>query len=556
MHEDEHSDIFSTIFMCGRVMGVDLGMKTLTLSKIATIMQGRLSGTDRLYQGLSTDTRSLKPGDLFVAIPGERCDGHDLLAEAQSKGAVGAVISKMLLMPGNPGDQRCTEGATDAIMAQTSDPALFSDFPTILVKDTIKALGLFGAFYRKQYPIPVVAVTGSSGKTSVKDLLGAIFAMRGPVLCTQGNLNTEIGVPLTLLGLKPEHQVAVIEMGARRAGDIRDLMSIAEPTVSVIINAGLAHVGVFGDKQAIERAKGEIYAHLNPQGIAVLNADESACAYWQGLLKETQTVVHFGLTQAAQWGTAHPEHPMRTANNRRTERPGGMGLSFSAASIRLQPQGSDFECVCHSSGTRIPIHLPLPGQHNVANALAAISVARALQVDWPLIQQGLAHAVITAGRLEHKQSAQGLHIIDDSYNANPSSMEAAVQVLAQYPGPKILVMGDMLELGDSALALHAQIGGSAAAQGIDALYGYGPLTVAAVQAFGPRGLHFQTKEALIERLIQDLGAGPMIQDVSERACKQAPVVPTILIKGSRSMAMETIVRALMSQDKVEAMHSC
>jgi len=452
-------------------------MSILTLSFAATAMQASLKGQDCVFTGVKTDSRQVVAGDLFVALPGARVDGHDYIAEAKERGAVGAVISR----------------------------PVETTLPIIQVPNTVVALGSLAKTYRAQFQIPCVAITGSCGKTTVKEMLSCILALQGPVLSTQGNLNTEVGVPLTLMRLLPEHQLAVIEMGARQKGDIAYLMSLATPRVSLITNAGIAHVEIFGTEQGIAEAKGEIFESLPSDGVAVINADDPHADYWKGLLKSGQKIITFGSQAKA---------------------------DVVGSKIKLEPSASYFELITDIGSAEI--HLSVPGAHMIQNALAAAAAARALGVSLSDIKAGLEQFVPVSGRLQLKRGVAGVSIIDDSYNANPVSMRAALSVLANTPGQKIFVMGDMFELGSHALELHREMGRVAHELGIHRLLGVGALTAAAVQSFGIGAVHYPDRASLIQDLRQNLNRDT-----------------TVLVKGSFSMRMTEVVLALTTDCQEE-----
>lgn len=456
-------------------------MKDCNLSEIAHRIGADFSGPDGPYQGVCIDTRHLKPGDLFVAIQGEHFDGHDYIGSAEEKGASGVVVSRLLE----------------------------TRLATLCVADTVQALGRLAKIHRQAFSIPVIAVTGSCGKTTVKEMLKGLLALEGSTLCAEGSLNNEIGVPLTLLQLNSEHQYAILEMGARREGDIAYLMSIADPTVVLITNAGVAHVGVFGDVYRIAKAKGEIYEHLRENGIAILNHDEPHAEAWCARLKHKQRVVTFGLKE---------------------------GAEISAKNVILQAESSGFDLLTPLGLVRC--QLQVGAEHNIMNALSVAAIGFALGLSVESIHKGLGQFLSVSGRLEFKKGREGLCVIDDTYNANPVSMRAALRVLASHRGKKIFVMGDMLELGEQAQIFHQEIGLEAKNQGVDAFYGVGEMTRAAIDAFGKNARHFPDKSTLIQVLLADL-------ENDSLEC-----LVTVLVKGSRSMQMEEIVNQLTLNLKV------
>jgi len=443
------------------------GIQT-TLTRAAAWMGAEQKGEDRPFAGVSTDSRAMPPGALFIALRGPRFDGHDHAPEAVAAGAAAVVTERPL-----------------SIAA-----------PQLLVPDTRRALGALAAAWRRACPVRVVAITGSNGKTTVKEMCAAILSQAGPVLATRGNLNNEIGVPLTLLRLSPEHRHAVVEMGANHAGEIGMLTGLARPDAALITNAAAAHLEGFGSLEGVARAKGEIYSGLEEQGVALINADDPFAPLWRELAAGHR-VMTFGLREPADIAAA--------------ARLDGAGAQMS---LRL-PDGEQ------------PVRLALLGRHNVQNALAAAAAAAALGIDRRAIAAGLAQMRPVAGRLAPRPGSQGAHLIDDSYNANPASLGAALEVLAACEGRRYLVLGDMAELGAEAEALHRRAGEQARAAGIDRLYATGRLSRLAAERFGSGGHFFAHQEALIEALRSEL----------------SPEV-TVLVKGSRAARMERVVAAL------------
>lgn len=472
-------------------------MIELKLSTVADWMQATFYGKDQSFKGICIDSRSVQAGNIFVAIKGEKVDGHQFLEQVKTHGAVAAIV--------------------DAYQANV-------DLPQLKVENTVLALGRLSHQYRQGFSLPLAAVTGSSGKTTVKEMLASILSVSGPILASQGNLNTDVGLPLTLLGLSPEQRYGVVEMGARHKGDIRYLMSLAEPDVTLITNAGVAHIEIFGSERGIAEAKGEIYSGLKPNGTAVINLDDSNADYWKSLLT-TQKIVTFAL-DAGRF-------------------PGGLSPDFSCINWLEKADGSDFELVSKEGKRKIA--LKAFGKHSVSNALAAAATAYALGIPMDEIVIGLEKFVPVAGRLQLKRGIEGSKIIDDTYNANPASVKAALAVLAfsdhkdekdknaRSSGSslkKIFVMGDMLELGVNGAELHREIGAEAKKLGIDKLYGIGNLTLEAIKGFGAGATHFNDKSSLIKHLKEE-------RDLQH--CK-------ILVKGSRGMRMEEIVQAMIEID--------
>ena len=445
----------------------------MTLAAAAQVLHGTLHGSDAGFTGVSTDTRTLTRGDLFVALVGPRYDGHGFVNEAASKGAVGALVSRTLV----------------ASMA------------TLQVADTRLGLGQLAAHWRRQFRIPVIAVTGSNGKTTVKNMIAAILAETGPGLATQGNLNNDIGVPLTLLRLRQGDRYAVIEMGMNHPGEIAYLTELTGPTIALINNAAAAHLAGLGSVEAVAQAKGEIYAGLATDGIAVINADDAYAGLWRKLATPHR-VITFGLDQPAD----------------------------VSAECELDAGGSTIHLKTPHGG--ISMRLSLLGRHNVMNALAASSAALAAGASLADIQAGLEKLKSVSGRLEVKRGRNGARVLDDTYNANPGSLAAGVEVLKAAAGERVLVLGDMGELGDAARDIHRRVGLLAKSLGIERLYAIGELTQDAVEAFGQGARHFASHEALVEGLRESMHANM-----------------TVLVKGSRLMKMERVVAGITEDDR-------
>ncbi|MBS7561462.1 MULTISPECIES: UDP-N-acetylmuramoyl-tripeptide--D-alanyl-D-alanine ligase [Pseudomonas] len=446
-------------------------LKALLLSEVSAPLDARLIAGDVRFSGVSIDSRAIQAGQLFVALTGPRFDGHDYLNEVAGKGAVAALVER-----------------------EVPDSTL----PQLLVKDTRLALGQLGALNRGAFTQPVAAVTGSSGKTTVKEMLASILRTRGPVLATRGNLNNDLGAPLTLLELAPEHTAAVIELGASRIGEIAYTVAMTRPHVAIINNAGTAHVGEFGGPEKIVEAKGEILEGLDSAGIAVLNLDDKAFPIWKTRAAGRQ-VLSFALDNSA--------------------------ADFHASDIGRDARGCP-SFTLHSPKGVDRVQLNLLGTHNVANALAAAAAAHAMGVSLFGIVTGLNAVQPVKGRTVAQLSKNGMRVIDDTYNANPTSMCAAVDILAGFSGRTVLVLGDIGELGEWAEQGHREVGAYAAGK-VSALYAVGPMMAHAVAAFGEHARHFASQADLIAAL-----------DV-----EQDPNT-TILIKGSRSAVMENIVAAL------------
>ena len=399
---------------------------TMTLSAAAQSMQGTLTGTDRVFDGVSTDTRTLEPGQLFVALKGPNFDGNSYVEQAMELGAAGAVVSA----------------------------GVESSLSRIRVPDTRIALGKLGAAWRRQQSAVVIGITGSNGKTTLKELTAACLAQAGPTMATEGNLNNDIGMPLTLTRIEPQHRFAVIEMGANHAGEIGYLTSLAEPDVVAITNAGEAHLEGFGSVKGVSRAKGEILCGKTRPGVAVLNADDQYFDYWKSLVTDVE-VVSFGIDTAADAG---------------------------AGRIRADSAGSSFEIRIH--GEPVEIRLALPGLHNVRNACAAAAIATSVGVAPEQIQTALERVRPVSGRLRPLEGMNGSTLFDDSYNANPRSVAAAADFLAGLKGQSWLVLGDMGELGEDSERLHFDVGEAVRQAGVDRLFATGELSRSTAEAFG------------------------------------------------------------------------
>ena len=444
----------------------------MALGTIAMWTGGRLLAGDAQVTGVAIDTRKLKPGDLFVAIKGEHVDGHDYLAEAAARGAVGALVTRKV----------------------------DSELPQVLVNNAELALGDLASAVRAQRNVRVVGITGSNGKTTVKTLVASILSRHGRTHVSSGNYNNELGLPLSVLAMPLDTEYAVFEMGAGKPGDIAYLAAIARPDIGLVTLIAPAHLERMGSIEGVAETKGALYQALPVDGTAIINADDAFASFFVGLAGSRQ-VLRFGL-----------EHDADVVAEIIEQRVDGSRFVLST------PQG-DAE-----------VALPLPGRHNIANALAAASVALALDLPLGTIVAGLEQARGVEGRLRREVAAGGWTVIDDSYNANPSSMTAAIDTLRLAVGERWLVLGDMAELGKDASALHAGIGAMARERGIDQLFAVGPLGVATVEAFGAGAVHFDDKTTLIAALQAQLHPGV-----------------TCLVKGSRSAGMEQVVVELQSE---------
>ncbi|SDX06967.1 UDP-N-acetylmuramoyl-tripeptide--D-alanyl-D-alanine ligase [Thiocapsa roseopersicina] len=442
---------------------------------------GRLEGEDRRFVSVGTDSRADCSGQLFVALRGERFDGHDHVAAARAAGAVAAMV----------------------------DHPLPVDLPQWIVEDTRSGLGALAAAWRDLFPGRIVAITGSNGKTTVKEMVAAILGQVGSVRATRGNLNNDIGMPLTLLSARDE-AFLVLEMGANHHGEIGYMTDIARPDVALITNAGRAHLEGFGSVDGVARAKGEIARGLPTDGVFVFAGDSPYADLWRELA-EDRRVLTFALEDPA---------------DLREDLQADLRADRSQIRVEWTEAGFGTHVVAHHDGKAIPIDLRLAGEHNARNALAAAATALALGIAPGAIQAGLATLMPVKGRLyPHRCGEVG--VIDDTYNANPDSIAAAIQVLAGLSGRRWLVLGDLAELGPEADALHREIGERARDAGIDRLFSVGVLSMSATSAFGDGARHFTDQGDLVRALRTALSAGDRI-----------------LVKGSRSARMEQVVEAL------------
>jgi len=449
-----------------------------SLSSFAAECGGRLQGADRAYSALSTDTRTIRAGELFVALRGPNFDGNAFVAAASTADAAGAVVDTY---------------AADAKLSQ------------IVVPDTQEALTRAARRVRNASSIPFIGVAGSNGKTTVKEMIGVILSQGGAGLVTRGNLNNHIGVPLTLLRLDPSHRFAVIEIGANRPGDVAALVDVVRPDVGLITNAGAEHLEGFGSLEGVARAEGEMVEGLAAAATAVINADDPFADLWRSLTRAR--IVTFGLRESADYAPRNVR-----------------------ASVEAEGFVTRFELVCAKG--RVEVELRLAGRHNVVNALAAAAAAVAAGAELRDVKDGLAAMQPVKGRLQLKRAQSGATIIDDSYNANPSSVRAGIDVLAELDGRHWLVFGDMAELGDFAQAAHEDIGRYARECGIERMFAIGPLASRAVETFGIGGEWFAEPDSLV-RVLSD--AGPEVR---------------MLIKGSRVNRLERVVEALVRSDNL------
>ena len=443
----------------------------MRLAEAVAALGGRASGGDALFTGVSTDSRSLREGDLFVALRGERFDGHEFLKTAAGAKAAAAMV----------------------------DSRYRGEYPVpaLVVEDTKRSLGDLARYWRARFQPALVAICGSNGKTTVKEMLAAILRRHAgageeqrAVLATRGNLNNDIGLPLTLLGLRHQHRWCAIELGMNHKGEIAYLAGIACPTVALVNNAQREHLEFMRSVEEVAAENGAVYEALPADGVAVINADDAHATFFRGLAGKRRAV-DFGLDQGAVTGRYK--------------------LDRLASEIRLRTPAGEADAT-----------LAIPGLHNVRNALAAAACAHAVGIRTTTIAEGLTAFRPYTGRLQVKRAASGATVIDDSYNANPDSVRAAIDVLASCPPPTALVLGDMGEVGERGREFHREVGEYARAKGVTQLLAMGEATRDTVSAFGQGARHF----AAVEELLSNIDA------------------KTILVKGSRFMKMERVVAAL------------
>ena len=446
------------------------------LSEGKTASENNVTGTR-----IATDTRTIKAGDIFLALTGDNFDGHDYIELAASQGAVAAIVSKQI--------------------------ASSHSIPQLVVSDTRLALGQLASYRRQQHKdLTVIAITGSSGKTTCKEMLGSIFGRLAPTLITRGNLNNDLGVPMMLLELSDHHRYAILELGANHIGEIAYTTEIVQPDVACILNIGTAHLGEFGSREGICQTKAEIYHALSDSQFAIVPDKDDFTNQLRRIAEQhTANVMGFGNTDV------------------------------SASHLDVEPERSEFKL--HIGSQVHDISLPLAGEHNVNNALAAAACAHALNIDISDIVIGLENARPAKGRLNSQ--LLGMHrLIDDTYNANPHSVRAAAKVLAAQTGTQVMVLGDIGELGDAAISEHQSLGRTIATAGIDVLLcvgEYAPYTVAGAQEIADISAHaFADKDSLLQYLQSYL------QAQQAQPC-------TVLFKGSRSMQMETLINALVEE---------
>ncbi len=439
-------------------------MIALGLKEIAKTLGVPEPERDAVIESIVTDSRKVHYGSLFAALPGSQVDGHDFAETAVSMGAAGLLVSR----------------------------PLDSEVPQLVVEDVLLALGKIAAELRQRLNPVVIGITGSNGKTTVKEMLASILRLEGEVLATSGNFNNELGVPLTLFQIERRHHYAVLEMGASKKGDIAYLSKMASPDIGLITNIGPAHLEGFGSEKGVARAKGKLYSSLPESGCAILNGDQPWCDLWREMSTAAR-VLTFGED---------------TQNDVRVE-------TLAGKSYLHTPEGS------------IELNIGLPGRHNLANAAAAAAAAVALGISLDKVKKGLEAVEPVPGRLNLISADSGWTVIDDTYNANPASLYSALQVLAGMQGTAWLVLGDMKELGNSSGKMHSEVGEAARALGVSRVFATGEMAIWTVNAFGTGAQHYSDQSELIEALKAELRPGI-----------------NCLVKGSRSMGMERVVQAI------------
>ena len=460
-------------------------MFEIQLGDIATAVNGTLIQGEQgvIVQGIATDSRKVKPGDLFIALRGKKFDGHHFLETAVKAGAI-------------------------ALLVMDEAQLMSLKLPVAIIKaaDTLTAFGALARNHRRQYHIPLIAITGSNGKTTTKDLAGAVLAGCLAVVKTEANFNNEIGLPMTLLQINHQTQAAIVEMGMRGMGQIRQLAGIAEPNIAMITNVGLTHLELLGTQENIARAKTELVEALPENGLAILNGDDPYVRKMQGFTRARSVL--YGIETA--------------------------GLDYQAGEIKMNDYGSTFQV--YFKGQTLDLSLPIPGRHNILNAMAVVALGHELGLPAAEIRKGLANPDLTGKRLKITEH-NGYSVIDDTYNASPASVKAALDVLvaSTQRGRKIAVLADMLELGPSETDLHREVGVYAGSLGVDKLLAWGELASEYATGMNDisegKGEYFSTKPALIEYLKQFVQPGDII-----------------LVKGSRGMKMEEVVEVLLKEE--------
>ena len=451
-------------------------MISMLLSEAAKTVGSSLDGEDVVFCGCSTDSRTIEKGNLFIALKGDYFDGHQYISVAEKKGASSLIVDR-----GTPNTK-----------------------PFVKVKNTRKAMGLLAKSWREKITIPLIAITGSNGKTTVKEMVTSILSTVSSVHSTSGNLNNDIGVPKTLFGLNKNHNYAVVEMGANKLGEIEWLSKISSPNVAVITQCAPAHLEGFKNIETVAKAKAEIYLGLQSSGTAIINADDIYADFWRNSCKEINQIT-FGIKSK--------------------------NADVRAERIKSSIDNLSVKFILLLGKESVEICLPILGEHNVMNALAAAACCISLDISLQSIKKGLENISSIKGRLEIKTGKNQVRIIDDTYNANPASLDVAIKALCSFDGPHYIVLGDMGELGDEAKTFHKKVGLLSKKRNVEGLFTIGKLSIYASNDFGKDAFHFENYDELGKSLIKILGKNS-----------------TVLVKGSRSMKMERIVNLLI-EDK-------
>ncbi|WP_281546875.1 UDP-N-acetylmuramoyl-tripeptide--D-alanyl-D-alanine ligase [Pseudoalteromonas sp. PAR1] len=454
---------------------------------LAKVLATDYQGGNQTVKNINTDTRTLCEGEVFLALQGPNFDGHKFVAQAKEKGAIAAIVARPVNV----------------------------DIVQFVVSDTRIALGQIGAAVMAQVAPKTIAITGSVGKTTVKEMCAAILSGHGEVLATKGNFNNDIGVPLTLLRLEPQHQYAVIELGANHIGEIAYTVAMTKPDVAVVCNVAESHLEGFGSLQGVATAKGEIYDGLKPDGVAIVNSDSDFADYWLEKLTD-RNVKRFSTQQK---------------------------LDYWAEDVVLDERARASFVLC-SKQQKVPVTLALPGKHNIANALIATALTTELGVSLESVAKALAGMGEVKGRVNVLKVSDTLTVIDDTYNANVQSVKAAIDLLSDMPGRRIFALGDMGELGEEARFYHQQVGEYAKQKGIDELYSLGVLSKSASDVFEKPNRHFSNREQLLQQL--------------QSVLTESQQKTTLVVKGSRSSRMELVVADLVNsqQDGNNGVSSC
>ncbi|MGY8814507.1 MAG: UDP-N-acetylmuramoyl-tripeptide--D-alanyl-D-alanine ligase [Gammaproteobacteria bacterium] len=451
-------------------------MISMRMSEAAEALNGIYTGKDIMFNGCSTDTRTIEEGSLFIALKGNHFDGHSFIRSARENGATAAMV----------------ENVSDN-----------DNLPLLIIKDTARAMGLLASCWRDEFDIPVFAITGSNGKTTVKEMVASILGLNATVLSTSGNMNNHIGVPLTLFKLDNKHKYAVIEMGANHPGEIELLSKLAKPSIALITQCAPAHLEGFGSVDGVARAKAEIFSGLSDNGTAVVNADDNFAKFWKKTASNYKQI-SFGLKNEA---------------------------DVTASDITFDTTTGYTNFNIHFLEKSITISIRFSGIHNVQNSIAAAACCIAAGISIDDIKKGLECMSPVMGRMQLITKSNDIRIFNDTYNANPASLKAGLQVLSNYSGNRWLILGDMGELGKDAAEHHRLAGELAREYGVQRLFALGEFSNCVVDGFGDGALRFLETGELISIVLREL-----VNDT------------TILVKGSRTMGMEKIVDSLMEEN--------